>query len=432
MDGHAVKSPPGTFYPKVTRLFEAVSGKSKIIDVPIYLPWVPNAAFVTLSSNATDPRQPTRVRQIDYTVAGTDRVNPVLGANHVVVSKDQNLLSFDLDTGQQVSAVSLADIGSPVRLQLDGDIIYVLTCDPNSSSRSPPEVFDVSDLKRTDKRITTIPVDDVPYAPAFTAGLAVFAPAGDVDVARLVAPDSGKQPPVIVNFTGTLPSGDGKVGGDFTTGFEVQKPPKFVLDSRQFRGFRTDAREDWDFPRSTSSPLVLAGVNGDGRPDFVRAVFDPRGGTNEYHLVAVTLQNPAVHDAACAAWSLKRYYDGWRPIEAIRFMGQLGQSSCNGEPISTPPTKPVFRVCGAASMCRWTIDRAPPGRLLRAIRVGAGPPVLRRLHLADARDAEHPPFGGGWMRGELRHPARIVLQTAIVHGPERGFHGRVRGVLPGS
>jgi hypothetical protein len=37
--------------------------------------------------------------------------------------------------------------------------------------------------------------------------------------------------------------------------------------------------------------------------------------------------NAAVHDAACAAWSLKRYYDGWRPISAIRYMGKLGQST---------------------------------------------------------------------------------------------------------
>lgn len=37
--------------------------------------------------------------------------------------------------------------------------------------------------------------------------------------------------------------------------------------------------------------------------------------------------NAAVHDAACAAWSIKRYYDGFRPISAIRYMGQLGQSS---------------------------------------------------------------------------------------------------------
>jgi len=37
--------------------------------------------------------------------------------------------------------------------------------------------------------------------------------------------------------------------------------------------------------------------------------------------------NAAVHDAACAAWSLKRYYDGWRPVSAIRYLGGLGQST---------------------------------------------------------------------------------------------------------
>ncbi len=37
--------------------------------------------------------------------------------------------------------------------------------------------------------------------------------------------------------------------------------------------------------------------------------------------------NAAVHDAACAAWSLKRFYDCGRPIEFIRYMGQYGQSS---------------------------------------------------------------------------------------------------------
>ena len=35
----------------------------------------------------------------------------------------------------------------------------------------------------------------------------------------------------------------------------------------------------------------------------------------------------ATHDAACAAWSLKRYYLGPRPITMIRFMGSKGQSS---------------------------------------------------------------------------------------------------------
>lgn len=37
--------------------------------------------------------------------------------------------------------------------------------------------------------------------------------------------------------------------------------------------------------------------------------------------------NAALHDAGCAAWSVKRYYNAWRPISAIRYCGGLGQSS---------------------------------------------------------------------------------------------------------
>ncbi|HTL57893.1 MAG TPA: vanadium-dependent haloperoxidase [Candidatus Limnocylindrales bacterium] len=42
--------------------------------------------------------------------------------------------------------------------------------------------------------------------------------------------------------------------------------------------------------------------------------------------------NGALHDAACAAWSVKRYYNGWRPISGIRYCGGLGQSSDPGLP----------------------------------------------------------------------------------------------------
>jgi len=37
--------------------------------------------------------------------------------------------------------------------------------------------------------------------------------------------------------------------------------------------------------------------------------------------------NAALHDAGCAAWSVKRHYNGWRPISAIRYCGVKGQSS---------------------------------------------------------------------------------------------------------
>jgi hypothetical protein len=42
--------------------------------------------------------------------------------------------------------------------------------------------------------------------------------------------------------------------------------------------------------------------------------------------------NAALHDAACAGWAAKRYYNGWRPISAIRHCGGLGQSSDPGLP----------------------------------------------------------------------------------------------------
>ena len=37
--------------------------------------------------------------------------------------------------------------------------------------------------------------------------------------------------------------------------------------------------------------------------------------------------NAALHDAGCAAWSVKRHYNAWRPISAIRYCGGFGQSS---------------------------------------------------------------------------------------------------------
>ena len=40
--------------------------------------------------------------------------------------------------------------------------------------------------------------------------------------------------------------------------------------------------------------------------------------------------NAAVFDAGCAAWSVKRAYNGWRPLSAIRHCGGLGQSSDPG------------------------------------------------------------------------------------------------------
>jgi hypothetical protein len=58
----------------------------------------------------------------------------------------------------------------------------------------------------------------------------------------------------------------------------------------------------------------------------------------EWEVKLYVALNAALHDAACAAWGLKRYYDGWRPISAIRYMGQSGQC--------TDPAAPAYTTNG--------------------------------------------------------------------------------------
>lgn len=52
----------------------------------------------------------------------------------------------------------------------------------------------------------------------------------------------------------------------------------------------------------------------------------------EWDIKAYLCISAATHDAACTAWSLKRYYSGTRPITMIRYMGSKGQSSDPGGP----------------------------------------------------------------------------------------------------
>lgn len=49
----------------------------------------------------------------------------------------------------------------------------------------------------------------------------------------------------------------------------------------------------------------------------------------------------ATHNAACAAWALKRYYGGSRPITMIRYMAHKGQSSQPGSPSYHPGGLPL-------------------------------------------------------------------------------------------
>ena len=47
----------------------------------------------------------------------------------------------------------------------------------------------------------------------------------------------------------------------------------------------------------------------------------------EWDVKSYLVLGGAVHDAAISAWGIKGYYDGVRPVSAIRYMATKGQSS---------------------------------------------------------------------------------------------------------
>jgi hypothetical protein len=90
--------------------------------------------------------------------------------------------------------------------------------------------------------------------------------------------------------------------------------------------------EFWaDGPRSETPPghwnVIANGVS--DSPSLVKRI----GGTGpivddlEWDVKTYFALNAATHEAACACWAVKRYYNGWRPLSAIRYLAGLGQSS---------------------------------------------------------------------------------------------------------
>jgi membrane-associated phospholipid phosphatase len=92
--------------------------------------------------------------------------------------------------------------------------------------------------------------------------------------------------------------------------------------------------------------------------------------------------NAALHDAACAAWGLKRYYDGWRPMSTIRYLGGLGQSSNPASPSYNPNGLPLvtnlIELVTAASVASGRHAGLTPGKI--AVLSWPGEPGHRIVH----------------------------------------------------
>ena len=144
--------------------------------------------------------------------------------------------------------------------------------------------------------------------------------------------------PTVLDFSpGTY--GNNPLGSDAGTGHPVNPVTGLPFDSNPVkRGdfFRVLAEFWADGPNSETPPghwHVLANEVSDN-PLTVKKIrgTGPTLNDLEWDIKTYFCISAATHDAACAAWSLKRYHNGARPITMIRFMGTMGQSSNPGGP----------------------------------------------------------------------------------------------------
>jgi hypothetical protein len=119
----------------------------------------------------------------------------------------------------------------------------------------------------------------------------------------------------------------------------------------------------------SDSPLVVKRIGGTG------PVVDDL----EWDVKLYFALNAATHEAACAAWGVKRYYDAYRPLSCVRFLGMLGQSTspalpsynANGLPLVTN----LIELVTSASVSSGRHAGLLPGRI--ALRAWPGETAQR-------------------------------------------------------
>lgn len=113
----------------------------------------------------------------------------------------------------------------------------------------------------------------------------------------------------------------------------------------------------------------------------------------EWDVKSYFILGGAVHDAAIAAWGIKGYYDYVRPISAIRFMAQHGQSTDRSLPNYDPEGIPL--VDGYVELVKSGDPLAGPGgQHIHKVKLYTwrGPGYIE--------DPEHDKAGVGWILAE--------------------------------
>lgn len=105
--------------------------------------------------------------------------------------------------------------------------------------------------------------------------------------------------------------------------------------------------------------------------------------------------NGAMHDAAVAAWTLKRQYDYARPISMIRYLASLGQSSDPSEPGYHSQGLPVIE--GLIEVV--TVESSSPGERHEHLAASQGK-IAIRAWAGEPADPETQVGGVKWILGE--------------------------------
>jgi hypothetical protein len=103
--------------------------------------------------------------------------------------------------------------------------------------------------------------------------------------------------------------------------------------------------------------------------------------------------NAALHDAACACWSAKRAYDGYRPMSAVRYLAGLGQSTDPGLPSYNANGLPLITnqielVTAASAAFGGRHEGLTPGKI--AVLAWPGPPAVPSIQHSGVK----------WIHGE--------------------------------
>ena len=131
----------------------------------------------------------------------------------------------------------------------------------------------------------------------------------------------------------------------------------------------------------------------------------------EWDVKSYLVLGGALHDAAVSAWSIKGYYDGVRPVSAIRYMSDQGQSSDISLPRYNPSGLPLIP---------GTIELVQPGDPL----AGASNENVNKLKIHTWRgpkyinDPKVDAAGVGWILAERWYPYQ---RPSFVTPPFAGY-----------